>query len=152
MNEESTEQAASAVAGSYWLVHPVSRADPGDGHVVRLRRSQSLRAAVRLAGDPARSAAAGVLIRTTASDSEGTLGGLVALSDPAPIQDIVRRALRRAMLLRPGPRCPHAKRPGGFPPRRGLSLLLLCLRDFLRTGESVLDRRFLPNLPTGDDD
>ena len=43
-----------------------------------------------------RQGAAGLLICTTASDSEGTLGGLVALSEPMTLQGIVQSALRRA--------------------------------------------------------
>jgi len=40
--------------------------------------------------------AAGVLICTTASDSEGTLGGLVALAEPSRFQALVASVLRRA--------------------------------------------------------
>ena len=52
---------------------------------------------------PDRTAAAGLLICTTASDSEGTLGGLVALSEPDRLRGIVTRraAPRRPLLLRP---------------------------------------------------
>ena len=40
-----------------------------------------------------RPSAAGMLLVTTASDSDGTLGGLVSLSDPATLKRIVQRAL-----------------------------------------------------------
>src|SRR5690606_38400833 len=43
-----------------------------------------------------RPAAAGLLICTTASDSDGTLGGLVQLSEPARLQRVVAAALERA--------------------------------------------------------
>jgi hypothetical protein len=52
-----------------------------------------------------REAAAGVLICTTASDSEGTLGGLVALSDPARLASIVTSALRRSARCSSDPVC-----------------------------------------------
>ena len=43
-----------------------------------------------------REGAAGLLICTTASDSEGTLGGLVALSEPPRLQGLVSGLLRLA--------------------------------------------------------
>lgn len=54
---------------------------------------------------PQREGAAGVLICTTASDSEGTLGGLVALSEPVRLQGIVKNALRRAARCSSDPVC-----------------------------------------------
>src|SRR5690606_32073034 len=43
-----------------------------------------------------REPAAGLLICTTASDSDGTLGGLVQLSEPTRFQSVVTTALRKA--------------------------------------------------------
>ena len=45
------------------------------------------------AAPTARPPAAGLLICTTASDSDGTLGGLVALSEPDRLASIVHGAL-----------------------------------------------------------
>jgi hypothetical protein len=53
--------------------------------------------------DDDRPAAAGLLICTTASDSEGTLGGLVALA--GRVGDLVRSALRRAARCSSDPIC-----------------------------------------------
>jgi len=52
-------------------------------------------------GDPM----AGVLIYTSASDSEGTLGGLVALGDDVVLGRIVTEALQRAALCSSDPFC-----------------------------------------------
>ena len=49
--------------------------------------------------------AAGLLICTTASDSEGTLGGLVALAEPTRFQALVTSALRRAARCSSDPVC-----------------------------------------------
>jgi hypothetical protein len=52
-------------------------------------------------GDPR----AGVLIYTSASDSEGTLGGLCALGEPDKLGRHVRRALEKASLCSSDPLC-----------------------------------------------
>jgi hypothetical protein len=48
---------------------------------------------------------AGVLIYTAAPDAEGTLGGLIALGNPAQLGRIVREALARAELCSTDPFC-----------------------------------------------
>ena len=48
---------------------------------------------------------AGVLIGTSSSDSEGTLGGLVALGKPDALGDMVRAALLRACICSSDPIC-----------------------------------------------
>ena len=52
-----------------------------------------------------RPAAAGLLITTTASDSDGTLGGLVALSEPSRLADVLDAALRGLMRCSSDPVC-----------------------------------------------
>lgn len=54
-----------------------------------------------------RDPAAGVLISTTAPDSEGTLGGLVELSKPERITELTGRALDRAERCSSDPICAH---------------------------------------------
>ena len=54
-------------------------------------------------GEPA----AGLLITTTASDSEGTLGGLVELAKPAKLERLVFNALRRGLRCSSDPICAH---------------------------------------------
>jgi len=48
---------------------------------------------------------AGVFIGTSSSDSEGTLGGLVALGKPEILSQIIRAALRRASICSSDPIC-----------------------------------------------
>jgi hypothetical protein len=50
-------------------------------------------------------AMAGVLLYTAAPDSEGTLGGLVALGEPATLARLLDQALRRARLCGSDPHC-----------------------------------------------
>jgi hypothetical protein len=53
------------------------------------------------------SAAAGILISTTSSDSEGTLGGLVELSRPELIKRIIVQGLRKSEHCSSDPLCAH---------------------------------------------
>ena len=48
---------------------------------------------------------AGVFIGTSSSDSEGTLGGLVALGKPEILDEIIRAALARAAVCSSDPIC-----------------------------------------------
>lgn len=48
---------------------------------------------------------AGILLYTAASDSEGTLGGLVSLATTDGIEQILDRALRRMTLCSSDPHC-----------------------------------------------
>ena len=84
-------------APRYWLLHSLSHA------LIREMAMSSGYGAASLteriygwSASPQRDAASGLLICTTASDSEGTLGGLVALSEPARLQGAVLAATRRA--------------------------------------------------------
>ncbi len=62
-------------------------------------------------GTDTRPAAAGLLISTTASDSDGTLGGLVQLSEPERLEPVVAdgAAPGETLLVRPG-RAPRERR------------------------------------------
>ncbi len=51
--------------------------------------------------------AAGLLLTTTASDSEGTLGGLVELARPDKLANLVRAAIRRGTRCSSDPICSH---------------------------------------------
>jgi hypothetical protein len=48
---------------------------------------------------------AGVLLFTASPDSEGTLGGLVALADPNRLAAVFREAMARAKLCSTDPMC-----------------------------------------------
>ncbi|MCO7218475.1 DUF1998 domain-containing protein [Klenkia sp. PcliD-1-E] len=58
-------------------------------------------------GDDDVQPAAGLLVSTTSSDSEGTLGGLVELAKPAKLQKVVLDALRRGTRCSSDPICSH---------------------------------------------
>lgn len=57
--------------------------------------------------DGEREAAAGILISTTSSDSEGTLGGLVELSDLETITNILKNGLKGTEQCSSDPLCSH---------------------------------------------
>lgn len=85
----------------YWLVHTLVHAliremamYSGYGAASISERLYAWKEEER-EGAPRRPSAAGMLLVTTASDSDGTLGGLVSLSEPATLQWIVQRALAR---------------------------------------------------------
>ena len=59
----------------------------------------------RTPGDARGEPMAGVLLYTASPDSEGTLGGLVALADPARLSATLREALRRGRLCSTDPMC-----------------------------------------------
>lgn len=59
----------------------------------------------RESGDPEGPPMAGVLLYTASPDSEGTLGGLVALSEPMRLAGVLRDALSRAKICSTDPMC-----------------------------------------------
>lgn len=135
----------------YWLVHTLS-------HI--LIREMAMRSGYGAASlteriyawreEPGREATAGLLICTTASDSEGTLGGLVALSEPEKLQRIVLSALRRAWRCSSDPLC--AQRTPSDPEDflHGAACHTCCFASetSCEKANRFLDRRFLLNLPT----
>ena len=90
----------------YWLVHTLAH-----GLIRQMAMSSGYGAASineRLYAWPAneqRKAAAGMLLTTTASDSDGTLGGLVSLSEPNRLAEIVSRTLRAMTRCSSDPVC-----------------------------------------------
>ena len=84
-------------------------------------------------------AAAGLLLLTTSSDSDGTLGGLVQLSEPSRLPRIVDNALRRASRCSSDPVCAYRTPadPRGLPARCRLPLLHDGVRDVLRAGQPL---------------
>ena len=59
----------------------------------------------RGAGDAEGPPMAGILLYTAAADSEGTLGGLVALAKPARLAAVLRDALKRSTICSTDPMC-----------------------------------------------
>ena len=103
-------------------------------------------------GGDSRPAAAGLLIATTASDSEGTLGGLVRLSDEDLLAGIVRAALNRAGRCSSDPICasrtPQA--PEDFLHGAACHCCTMASETSCERSNRFLDRRFLLSLPGSD--
>lgn len=140
-------------APRYWLVHTLAHLliremamSCGYGAA---SLSERLYAWPATAGRPA---AAGLLIATTASDSEGTLGGLVALSEPDRLQHLVGQALRRATRCSSDPVCagrvPHD--PEDFLHGAACHCCSFASETSCEKANRFLDRRFLLGLPTND--
>ncbi len=101
---------------------------------------------------PDRPAAAGVLLCTTASDSDGTLGGLVRLSEPDLLAGVVRTALRHAGRCSSDPVCstrtPHD--PEDFLHGAACHCCAMASETTCERANRFLDRRFLLSLPGSD--
>ncbi len=134
----------------YWLVHTLAHA---------LIREMAMRCGYsaaslseRLYAWPAtdeRPPAAGLLIVTTASDSDGTLGGLVALSEKERLQQVVSGALERATRCSSDPIC--ARRtpvdPEDFLHGAACHCCVMASETSCERANRFLDRRFLIDLP-----
>ncbi|MCR6648532.1 MAG: DUF1998 domain-containing protein [Cellulomonas sp.] len=96
-----------------------------------------------------RPAAAGFLIVTTASDSDGTLGGLVQLSDPDRLERVVCAALERATRCSSDPVCAHRtpKDPEDFLHGAACHTCAMASETSCERANRFLDRRFLVDLP-----
>jgi Domain of unknown function (DUF1998) len=140
-------------APRYWLVHTLAHLLIRQMAMYCGYGAASL--SERLYAWPAttdRPAAAGLLICTTASDSEGTLGGLVALSDPERLQSIVRDALRRADRCSSDPVCAQRtpRDPEDFLHGAACHCCCFASETSCERANRFLDRRFLLTLPAGD--
>jgi hypothetical protein len=136
----------------YWLVHTLA-------HVLIRRMAMTCGySAASLSerlyawpGTEGRPPAAGLLIFTTASDSDGTLGGLVQLSEPARLEQVMTTALDRATRCSSDPIC--ARRT----PRDNEDFLhgaachccVMASETSCERANRFLDRRFLIDLPGG---
>lgn len=134
----------------FWAVHTFSHA---------LIRQMTLRSGYSSAsigerlyawkGDGVLQPAAGVLISTTAPDSEGTLGGLVALSDPDKLGKLIRDSLLRASRCSSDPVCgqrvPHD--PEDFLHGAACHCCLFNSETSCQNSNRFLDRRFMVDLP-----
>lgn len=100
-----------------------------------------------------RPAAAGLLICTTACDSDGTLGGLVALSDPARLQSLLISALRRASRCSSDPVCAQRtpRDPEDFLHGAACHCCCFASETSCEKANRFLERRFLLKLPMPND-
>ena len=134
----------------YWLVHTLA-------HVLIRQMAMTCGYSAaslseRLYAWPAsddRHPAAGLLIVTTASDSDGTLGGLVQLSEPTRLEQVVTTALDRATRCSSDPIC--AKRtpqdPEDFLHGAACHCCVMASETSCERANRFLDRRFLIDLP-----
>lgn len=138
-------------APRYWLLHTLSHA------LIREMAMSSGYGAASLteriygwATSPQREAAAGLLICTTASDSEGTLGGLVALSEPERFHGLVVSVLRRAARCSSDPVCATRtpSDPEDFLHGAACHCCAFASETSCEKANRFLDRRFLIDLPT----
>lgn len=93
--------------------------------------------------------AAGVLICTTASDSDGTLGGLVHLSEPELLADLIQKALIQASRCSSDPICAQRKPkdPEDFLHGAACHCCVMASETSCERANRFLDRRFLIPLP-----
>lgn len=98
------------------------------------------------AGNADRGAQAGLLLYTAAPDSEGTLGGLVALGHPARLGGMIRRALEAIGLCSSDPLCAeHSPRRDGVPSLHAAAChaCMFVAETSCERGNKYLDRRAL---------
>ena len=138
-------------APRYWLIHTLSHAliremamKSGYGAASLNERIYAWPAA------PGRDAAAGLFIGTTASDSEGTLGGLVALAEPAKLGPLMIAALRRASRCSSDPVCAMRtpSDPEDFLHGSACHCCTFASETSCEKANRFLDRRLLLTLPS----
>ncbi|PAU69283.1 hypothetical protein B1400_1024 [Bifidobacterium italicum] len=134
----------------YWLLHTLSHAlikrmalSSGYGMASLTERLYAWDA------KDERPAAAGILISTTASDSDGTLGGLVALGEPETFEQIMEEALWEMRRCSSDPICAQRvpQDPEDF--LHGASCHCCCMlsETSCERANRFLDRRFIVPLP-----
>lgn len=138
-------------APRYWLVHTFSHILIREMAMYSGYGAASLTERIYAwSASPEREAAAGLLICTTASDSEGTLGGLVALSEPGRLADIVHRGLMRAARCSSDPVCAMRTPadPEDFLHGAACHTCSFASETSCERANRFLDRRFLLDLPS----
>lgn len=134
----------------YWLVHTLSHAliktmamSSGYGIPSLTERIYAWPA------NDERSAAAGVLIATTASDSDGTLGGLVALGEEDRFEQIFTETLQEIRHCSSDPICAQRvpKEPEDFLHGAACHCCCMLSETTCERANRFLDRRFLVPLP-----
>ncbi|ACZ31338.1 conserved hypothetical protein [Xylanimonas cellulosilytica DSM 15894] len=134
----------------YWLIHTLSHVLIREMAMYSGYSAASL--SERIYAWPAsddRPAAAGLLIVTTASDSDGTLGGLVQLSSTASLERVMKRALERAHRCSSDPVCAQRtpKEPEDFLHGAACHTCAMASETSCERANRFLDRRFLVPLP-----
>lgn len=141
-------------APRYWAIHTLSHLLIREAAMSSGYGSASLTERIYAwPGDLDRGPAAGLLITTTASDSEGTLGGLVDLSRPERLADLVRNGVRRGQRCSSDPVCSH-RAPRGkedFLHGAACHFCLFVSETSCERANRFLDRRLLLGLMTDAD-
>jgi Domain of unknown function (DUF1998) len=137
----------------YWLVHTLAHILIREMAMTSGYSAASLSErlyAWEAGGD--RPAAAGLLICTTAADSDGTLGGLVQLSEPGRLQKIVKDALHRVQRCSSDPVCAMRtpRPPEDFLHGAACHCCAMASETSCERANRFLDRRFLVDLPGSD--
>ena len=137
----------------YWLVHTLAHVLIREMALTCGYSAASL--SERLYAWPAadgRPAASGLLIFTTASDSDGTLGGLVHLSEPDRLQRVVAGALYRATRCSSDPICAMRtpQDPEYFLHGAACHCCVMASETSCERANRFLDRRFPVDLPGSD--
>ena len=137
----------------YWLIHTLAHVLIREAAMSCGYSAASL--SERLYAWPesdGRHAAAGLLICTTASDSDGTLGGLVQLSDPDRLELLVGSALFRASRCSSDPICAMRtpQDPEDFLHGAACHCCVMASETSCERANRFLDRRFLVGLPGSD--
>ena len=137
----------------YWLIHTLAHAlirqmamSSGYGAASISERLYAWRATEQ------REAAAGMLLTTTASDSDGTLGGLVSLSEPGRLADILGQALRAMTRCSSDPVCARRipQDPEDFLHGAACHCCTMVSETSCERANRFLDRRFVIPLPDTD--
>lgn len=137
----------------YWLLHSLAHAliremamEAGYGAASLSERIYAWKANP----EKNRSAAAGLLICTTASDSEGTLGGLVSLAKPERLVHIMKNSLYRSCRCSSDPVCANRlpKDPEDFLHGAACHSCSFASETSCEKANRFLDRRFMLELPS----
>jgi hypothetical protein len=137
----------------YWLVHTLAHIIIREAAMTCGYGAASL--SERLYAWPAaegRPPSAGLLICTTASDSDGTLGGLVQLSQPERLAELVNGALYRAERCSSDPICANRtpRDNEDFLHGAACHCCAMASETSCERANRFLDRRFLLDLPCGE--
>lgn len=133
----------------YWLVHTLAHA------LIREMAMSSGYGAASISeriyawsANASRPSAAGMLLTTTASDSDGTLGGLVALSEPDRLAQVVDAALARMMRCSSDPVCARRvpQDPEDFLHGAACHCCTMVSETSCERANRFLDRRFVAPL------
>jgi hypothetical protein len=153
-----SETAADTTAESrfkpprYWLVHTLAHVLIRELAMTCGYSAASLSERLYAWGPEGREPAAGLLICTTASDSDGTLGGLVQLSEPGKLAEAVAAALKRAGRCSSDPICAMRtpQDPEDFLHGAACHCCVMASETSCERANRFLDRRFLIDLPGSD--